>query len=66
MVHKPAWFKDGQVFVSFAETVGINKDGNDLFIVDAATGERTREIDDRVARDIDALLDGNLNTPTAH
>lgn len=58
MVHKPAWFRDDAVFVSFAETVGINKDGLDLFVVDTETGQRTTQIDDRAAKDIDALMDG--------
>jgi hypothetical protein len=59
VVYKPAWFKDGQVFVSFADTVGINKDGLDLYVIDRATGERTTNIDDRVSADIDALLAGD-------
>ncbi len=58
MIYKPAWFKDGEVFVSFGETVGINKDGLDLFEIDRTTGVRTTTIDDRVSRDIEALLQG--------
>lgn len=58
MVHRPEWFRDGQIFVSFADTVGINKDGNTLFAVDAATGRRTDVIDDKVADDVSALLTG--------
>lgn len=58
MVHKPAWFRDGEIFVSYADTVGINKDGNLLFAIDAATGKRTTSIDDKVADDIRALLSG--------
>lgn len=65
MVHKPAWFRDGQVFVSFAETVGINKDGLQLFVVDPDTSQRTSEIDDRVSIDIDSLLIGAAG-PTSH
>ncbi|MBR7743745.1 hypothetical protein KC207_10635 [Phycicoccus sp. BSK3Z-2] len=64
MVHKPAWFKDDQIFVSFAETVGINKDGLDLFVIDPITGARTSTIDDRVSADVDALLEGELG-PTS-
>lgn len=56
MVYRPAWFRDDKVFVSFAETVGINKDGNTLYVIDAATGTRTERVDDQVASDIDALL----------
>lgn len=55
MVHKPEWFRDGFVYVSYADTVGINKDGNALFRVDSATGKRTPVIDDKVALDVDAL-----------
>lgn len=57
-MHKPSWFKDDQVFVSFAPTVGINKDGHDLFVIDALTGSRTSVIDDGIAKDVDALLEG--------
>jgi hypothetical protein len=58
MVHKPAWFRDGQVFVSYAPTCGINKDGEELYVVDPETGQRTNIIDDRMADDIDRLLAG--------
>ena len=30
----PTWFKDGYVWVSNAPTIGLNKDGLDLFVVD--------------------------------
>ncbi|TPG14031.1 hypothetical protein [Pedococcus bigeumensis] len=56
MAHKPAWFIDGKVFVTFAETVGINKDGETLYVVDPSTGKRTEVVDDRVSADIEALL----------
>lgn len=56
MVHKPEWFKQDQIFVSYASTVGINKDGNTLFTVDPVTGKRTDEIDDKVALDLNALF----------
>ena len=65
MVYKPAWFRDGEVFVSYAPTVGINKDGNELFIIDSASGTRTSEIDDKLAQDIDALIDGDAATDTS-
>ncbi|TLP66425.1 hypothetical protein [Microbispora triticiradicis] len=58
MVHKPAWFRDDQVFVSYAPTCGINKDGEELYVVDSETGQRTNVIDDRMADDIDRLLSG--------
>lgn len=58
MVHKPAWFTDGLVFVSYAPTVGINKDGEELFVVDAATGRRTDVIDDKLLDDVRSLETG--------
>lgn len=58
MAHRPSWFRDGEVFVSYADTVGINKDGNLLFTVDPQTGKRTTLIDDKVSSDVDALTAG--------
>jgi type I restriction enzyme M protein len=57
MVHKPEWFQDGFVFVSYADTVGINKDGNTLYRVDPSTGKRTEIVDNKVEADVDALLE---------
>jgi len=64
MVHRPAWFSDDNVFVSYAATVGINKDGDPLYVIDAATGTRTAAVDDRVIRDIDVLLAEGQNSTT--
>lgn len=60
MVHKPAWFTDDQVFVSYAPTVGINKDGEQLFVVDEATGRRTDVIDDKLLDDVKSLESGAI------
>lgn len=60
MVHKPAWFTEGQVFVSYAPTVGINKDGEELYVVDEATGERTDVIDDKLLDDVRSLESGEI------
>jgi type I restriction enzyme M protein len=65
MVYKPGWFRDGQVFVSYAATAGINKDGNDLLVVDPVTGRRTDEVDDKLAEDVDALLTDGSTTDTS-
>ncbi|MFG2720760.1 hypothetical protein ACGFW5_21045 [Streptomyces sp. NPDC048416] len=65
MVHRPAWFREGQVFVSYAPTVGINKDGEDLFVVAADTGTRTGVIDDQIAADVTALVDEFGTTDTS-
>lgn len=60
MVHKPAWFTEGQVFVSYAPTVGINKDGDELYVVDESTGERTDVIDDKLLDDVRSLKSGEI------
>ena len=60
MVHKPAWFTEGQVFVSYAPTVSINKDDEDLYVVDAATGERTNVIDNKLLDDVRSLESGEI------
>lgn len=59
----PSWFKDGWVWVSNAPTIGLNKDGLDLFVVDE-NGNRTEEIDDKAIIDIRALMSGKT-TPTS-
>ncbi|MBT2461933.1 hypothetical protein J7E92_09820 [Streptomyces sp. ISL-63] len=64
-MHKPAWFRDGEVFVSYAPTVGINKDGEELFVVDAETGTRTEVIDDQIHGDLVALIDEFDTTETS-
>ncbi|PZS10593.1 MAG: hypothetical protein DLM55_03990 [Acidimicrobiales bacterium] len=58
MVHKPSWFTDGRVFVSYAPTVGINKDGAELYVIDSATGTRTDRIDDKLQEDVETLVSG--------
>ncbi|MCY1137649.1 hypothetical protein OWR29_06525 [Actinoplanes sp. Pm04-4] len=65
MVHRPSWFEDGSVFVSFAPTVGINKDGEDLFVVNPETGIRTGVLDDQVLADVNTLLDEGKTTSTS-
>lgn len=56
-VPRPSWFRDGYVWVSNAPTIGLNKDGLDLFVVDR-DGNRTDAIDDKAIIDVDALLAG--------
>ncbi|WP_223911153.1 hypothetical protein [Actinomyces capricornis] len=46
------------MFVSYAPTVGINKDGEDLYIIDETTGERTDVIDDKLLNDVRSLKAG--------
>jgi len=57
-VHRPSWFRDDKVLVSFASTVGINKDGEELYVVDPETGRRTDQINDELERDVTAVLAG--------
>lgn len=59
IVPRPSWFTDGKVVVSFAPTVGINKDGEELYVIDTETGSRTGEINDQLAQDVDAILEGD-------
>ena len=59
----PAWFRDGYVWVSNAPTIGLNKDGLDLFVVDK-NGNRTDVIDNKAIIDVQALLRGE-NTVTS-
>lgn len=63
MPYKPKWFTEDKVFMSFADTCGINKDGNTLFLIDPATGKRTETIDDKLIQDVEALL-SNEPAPT--
>lgn len=65
MVHRPNWFQGERIFVSYARTVGINKDGDTLFTVDHETGKRSSVVDNRVAGDVSALLDEDETTPTS-
>lgn len=55
-MHKPAWFRDDAVVFSFASTVGINKDGEELYVIDAETGKRTDKVNDQLAQDVHAIL----------
>jgi type I restriction enzyme M protein len=57
-MHRPSWFRDDEVVISYAPTVGINKDGEELYVVDPVTGKRTDEINDTLAADVDAILGG--------
>lgn len=62
-VEHPKWFRDGYVWVSNAPTIGLNKDGLDLYVVNA-NGERTDIIDDKAILDIRAMLQ-NKSTETS-
>lgn len=53
----PSWFRDGYAWVSRAASIGINKDGEELYLIDEA-GERTSVIDNAAFDDVSALLRG--------
>jgi hypothetical protein len=57
-VPRPSWFEDDKVVVSYAPTVGINKDGEELYVIDPATGRRTDKINDQLALDVEAIVNG--------
>lgn len=52
---KPSWFRDNYVWVSNAPTIGLNKDGLDLYVVDSE-GKRTDLIDNKALDDVKSLL----------
>lgn len=62
---QPFWMLDGKIWVSNAPTIGINKDGETLFRIDASSMTRTSEVDDAAAMDVDSLLTGDGETSTA-
>lgn len=64
MPHRPQWFRDSKVVVSNAATCGINKDGAEQFKVDRETGERSKEIDDRLYEDALKLQQGKFVSPS--
>jgi hypothetical protein len=62
-MNKPSWFQEGKVIVSNASTCGINKDGLEQYHVDPLSGKRLDTIDDKLAKDVDSIRNGQ-KTPT--
>ncbi len=60
----PSWAKLGRTWVTYAPTIGINKDGKTLFKM-TEDGTRTTKIDDKVLTDVEPLLDGKEETETS-
>ncbi len=56
-VPTPPLFRDGYVWMSNAPTIGLNKDGLDLFVVDE-NGRRGDAIDDKARLDVEAFTRG--------
>lgn len=74
MIHKPSWFRKGEVMVSTAPTCGLTKGGRLLPLVNRTTGQRVQvrdpdtgeyidAIDDQLMADMEALRAGTF-TPT--
>ena len=62
---KSLWFSNDSTWVSDAPTIGINKDGEDLYIINPVTKKRTGIIDNKAWRDVEALAMGDGSTETA-
>lgn len=63
MPHKPSWFRDDLVVMSNAPTCGINKDGNEQYVVDPITGKRSdSEIDDKLLSDVRMIRAGDFSS----
>lgn len=61
----PPWVDGSRTWVSNAPTIGINKDGNELFVIDRATHRRTAQINDEAIKDVESLLQGSGDTSTS-
>ena len=63
MPSRPSWFTDGRVLISNAPTCGINKDGDQQFLVDPDSGLRSDSVlDDQLSDDVDLVLAGEFES----
>lgn len=60
-----AWGCFGSAWVSNAPTIGINKDGNELYKIDGKTHVPSSQIDDVALDDVENLLRGGTDTDTS-
>lgn len=65
VVPHSVWFVGDHVWVSNAPTIGINKDGEELYVLDDQTHQRTNVIDNKALEDVMALVSGHDGTPTS-
>lgn len=65
VVDEPRWFADGKTWISNAPTIGINKDGQELYTIDPSTKRRTDKINDVASEDVSALIEGDGRTRTS-
>jgi type I restriction enzyme M protein len=60
-MHKPSWYKENEILIVNASTCGINKDGNEQYLVNPETGIRSNDdIDDELAEACDSIREGNF------
>ena len=59
-----SWYRDGLTWVSNAPTIGLNKDGVDLYQIDE-NGKRTGTINNKALEDVESVLNGK-ETTTSH
>lgn len=60
------WFDTSSIWVSNAGTIGINKDGKELYVIDKVTKKPTQELDNVALADVRSLVEGRGDTPTSH
>lgn len=59
--HRPSWFKNGKVVISSARKCGINKEGLDAVVIDAA---RDVQVEDELYADAVAIREGKSSPTT--
>lgn len=56
---KLSWVRNGKVLIVNSQTCGINKDGDELYVVDKKTGQRDySRLDDQLSFDCNSLFSG--------
>ncbi len=66
MVHKPKWFNKDKVLIINAPTCGINKDGQEQYVVDPGTGARGSNIDDKLAEYTELVAQNKVKSGHGH
>ena len=61
----PYWIIGDSTWVSNAPTIGINKDGQELYSIDSSTHRRTEKVNDAAAADVESLVSDSGETETA-
>lgn len=63
--HRLSWADDERIWISYAPTIGINKDGLELYKIDV-NGQRTQRIDDKAFEDVSSLIDGKSTSTSRY